>query len=344
MEKDPYEVLGVARDAADDAIKKAYRRLALQHHPDKNPGDAAAEAKFKEAAAAYEILSDAEKRAAFDRGGREPESFHDAGGMSMEDILGRYGDLFGSAFGRQFHARRPVAERGADVEARLTIDFLTAALGGTVGLSLDGAQTCDSCHGAGVRPGAAPKGCGTCGGSGRVTQQAPEQGQFFSMTSPCPACHGSGLDPSAACPACHGIGRVAGTRRIDVRVPEGATDGQRLRLRGMGEPGSRGGPAGDLYLLLGVKADKRFERKGNDIVADLDVPAPIAVIGGKVEVATLRGTAAVTIPPGTRAGALLRLKGQGIGGGDFHARVRVSVPEHPTEAEQDLYRQLRDQQ
>ena len=342
MERNPYEVLGVAKDASADDIKKAYRKLALQFHPDKNPDDDDAEARFKEAAAAYEILSDEQKRAEFDRGGREPETFHGAEGMSMEDILGRYGDLFGSAFGQQFHAQRPVAQRGGDVEATLTIDFLTAARGGKVSFGLDGVKACGSCSGSGLRANATSSACKTCGGGGRVTEQAPEHGQFFSTTRACPTCAGSGLDPAAACPACRGVGRVRGSRQIDVAVPEGATDGQRLRLKGMGEPGTRGGPGGDLYLLLHIEPSSRFERKGDDVIVTVDVDAPVAVIGGKVSVPTLRGTADVTIPPATGAGSLLRLKGQGIRKGDLHVRVRITVPEQPSEAERELYGQLRD--
>ena len=340
MDRDPYEVLGVARDAEEEEIKKAYRQLALKYHPDKNPDDAAAEAKFKDAAAAYEILSDPEKRAKFDQGGAEPEAFHGAEGMSMDDILGRYGDLFGAGFGQQFHAHRPAAQRGGDIEATFAIDFKTAALGGRVSFNLDGVRECDRCHGSGARPGTKQAECKTCGGSGRVTEQAAELGQFFSTTHTCPACHGSGLDPSTACPACGGVGRVRGSRQIDVSVPEGATDGQRLRLKGMGEPGTRGGPPGDLYLALKVKPSERFVRDGNNIVGPVDVPAPVAVVGGKVEVTTLRGTADVTIPAATRAGTLLRLKGQGIRGGDFRARVRITVPAEPTDDERALYRQL----
>ena len=342
MERNPYEVLGVAQDASDEEIKKAYRKLALEHHPDKNPDDAASEARFKEAAAAYELLSDPGKRAAFDRSGRPREEFQQSADMSMDDILERYGDLFGSGFARQFHADRPAAQRGADVEATLTIDFLTAARGGNVAFELKGVKACGTCRGSGRRENATTASCGTCGGSGRITEQSNERGRFYSTTRACPACHGSGLDPAAACPACHGVGRVAGVRTIDVAIPEGAREGQRLRLRGVGEPGTRGAPAGDLFLLLHIEPDSRFEREGNDLVVNADVPAPIAVAGGKVSIPTLRGTAEVSIPPATRAGARLRLKGQGIAGGDLHARVRITVPESPTEAERDLYRRLRD--
>lgn len=342
MDRSPYETLAVATDASADEIKKAYRRLALQYHPDKNPDDAAAEAKFKEAAAAYEILSDDEKRAAFDRGGAEPEAFGAHEGMSMEDILGRYGDLFGSGFGRQFHERRPAGRPGADVRATLTIDFATAALGGKVSLTLEGVRTCQRCSGSGSRDGQAPPACRTCGGSGRVTAQAAEMGQFFSMTEVCPDCHGSGIDAAAACPECGGLGRVNGTRKLDVTVPEGARDGQTLRLKGLGEPGSRGAPAGDLYLELRVRADARYRREGDDVVAEFDVPAPVAVLGGKVEVTTLRGRVDLNVPAGTAAGAKLRLKGQGIRGGDHHAQVRIVVPKHPNDEQKELYARLRD--
>ncbi len=342
MQDNPYEVLGVAKDASADEIKKAYRGLALKHHPDKNPDDTGAEAKFKQAAAAYEILSDDEKRADYDRGGAQPEMYDAAEGMSMEDILGRYGDLFGSGFGRQFHQRRPAAQPGADVRASLTIDFKTAALGGKVALTLEGVRGCDSCGGSGARDGKAPPACRTCHGSGRVTQQAEQMGQFFSMTNPCPDCHGSGIDAAAACPACGGVGRVKGTRRIDVTVPEGTRDGQALRLKGLGEPGTRGGPAGDLFIELRVRPDAQFQRDGDDIIAEFDVPAPLAVLGGKVEVTTLRGRVDLNVPAGAAAGSKLRLKGQGIRKGDHLAQVRIVIPSKPTDDQKELYERLRD--
>jgi len=343
--KDVYEILGVARDATADQIKKAYRKLALQFHPDKTPGDKAAEEKFKEVTLAYEVLSDPKKREEYDQRGRRayqqahrrefsPEE------ISVEDILGRYGDLFGSLFGSRFHARRPAAQRGHDLETELRIDFRTAALGGKVDLSLGGGRPCPRCDGRGALGAEQP--CGTCRGSGRVTRQAREEGQLFSVTNVCPDCGGSGLAPGSACPECRGSGVVAGDRRVTVTVPVGAQDGKVLRLRGLGGPGTRGGPPGDLLLHLHVAPDPRFRREGSDLHVDADVPAPTAVLGGKVEVPTLKGTASVTVPADTAAGRTLRLKGQGIAGGDLYVHVRITVPSPATEAQRALYRKLAD--
>ena len=229
MSRDLYDVLGVARDADAETIKKAYRGLALQYHPDKNPGDKAAEERFKEAAAAYEVLSDADRRAEYDRGG--PAAFEKAHGaefdFSVEDILGRHGDLFESLFGREFHGSRSQAWRGHDVRATLDVDFRTAALGGKIDLLLDGERACKTCNGVGAA-GATPS-CATCGGRGRVTRQSGKKGEFFSITTACPACGGSGLDPAAACKACGGTGIDRGRRKIQVSIPEGARDGSTLR-------------------------------------------------------------------------------------------------------------------
>lgn len=340
--KDPYEVLGVGRDASTDEIKKAYRKLALQHHPDKNPGNKEAEEKFKEATLAYEVLTDPDKRAQYDRRGEEvfTEPGFDVEEVSLDDLLGRHADLFGDLFGRQFHKRRPVARRGFDVEAAVEVDFRTAAFGGKIEVSLGGERACPDCAGRGTK-GDAP-GCPACGGSGRQTRQSGQKGQFFSITSVCPRCHGSGIDPAAACARCHGTGVVAGTRRVAVTIPEGARDGQALRLRGLGGPGTRGGPAGDLLLTLRVKPDPVFRRDGDDVHSNVAVPAPLAALGGTVEVRTLRGRADLEVPPGTSSGAVLRLRGQGIREGDHLATVEVTVPKKPTKEQRELYEKLRE--
>ncbi|MHC4451065.1 MAG: DnaJ C-terminal domain-containing protein [Planctomycetota bacterium] len=345
MDQDIYEILGVARDASADEIKKAYRKLALEFHPDKNPGDAKAEARFKEITLAYEILSDAGKREEYDqRGRRAYQADHTADfsaeDISIEDILGRHGDLFGSLFGSRFHERRPVAQRGHDLESNLAIDFRTAATGGKVELTLGGGRSCPRCEGRGTAGSATA--CTTCQGSGRITRQAGERGQFFSVTDICADCGGSGLAPGSACAECAGSGVVKGDRRLTVTIPQGARDGQVLRLRGLGGPGTRGGPAGDLLLRLQVAADPHFRREGNDLHTDVDVPASVAVLGGKVAVETLQGEASVTVPADTGAGAKLRLKGQGIDGGDFYVHVRITVPTPATEAQRELYRRLAD--
>ncbi|MHC4957649.1 MAG: DnaJ C-terminal domain-containing protein [Planctomycetota bacterium] len=341
--KDLYEILGVSKQASADEIKKAYRKLALKYHPDKNPDDKQAEERFKETAMAYEILSDAGKRAEYDqRGERAYRSAHrdqfQYGDFSVEDILGRHPDFFESLFGRQFHARRTPQQRGRDIEASVEIDLTTAAFGGKVELGLSSGSVCSACAGRGVQAGAPP--CAACKGTGSVTRQTPDRGQFFSVTSTCMECGGAGVDGGALCRECAGSGVKAGTRSLTVTVPEGTSDGDRLRLRGLGAPGIRGGPAGDLMLLIHVRPDPFFRREGDDIHSDIDVPAPQAVLGGKATARTLKGTAEVTIPPGTPTGAQLRLRGQGIKGGNQIVHVRVTVPANPTEEQQRLYREL----
>jgi molecular chaperone DnaJ len=340
--RDFYEVLGVGRDASRDEIKRAYRRLALEHHPDKNPGNKEAEERFKEAAAAYEVLSDPSRRAEYDQRGRA--AFEKAHGaeyeFSVDDILGRHADLFETLFGRAFHDPGPQVARGHDVQATLEVDLRTAALGGKVGLALEGERVCAACRGTGSKGTAKP--CPTCDGRGRVTRQSGERGQFFSMTTPCSACGGSGLDPGAACAVCRGTGVDRGTRTVQVTVPEGAADGSTLRLKGLGAPGVRGGPAGDLFLRLRVKPDRSLRREGDDVHSDVEVPAFAAVLGGSADVRTLRGVSSVRIPPGVSTGSVLRLKGQGIRTGDHLVHVRVAVPKKPTDDEKELYRRLRE--
>jgi molecular chaperone DnaJ len=344
-QRDFYEVLGVAKDASLEQIKKAYRKLALKYHPDKNPDDEQAEEKFKEATVAYEVLSDPKRREEYDQRGHRgyaeghPHDF-EFEAMDLEDLMGRHADLFEGLFGRAFHARQPRQRRGHDVEAELQIDFRTAARGGSVEMSLAGGAPCKTCGGRGVR-GDAPA-CKACGGRGTVTRQAPGKGQFFSITTTCEACGGTGMEPGARCPDCGGTGIAPGTRRIRVNVPEGVKDGARLRLKGQGGPGARGGPAGDLFLLIRVRPDEEFRREGDDVHSDVLVPAPVAVLGGKCTVPTLRGSVEMTIPPGTSSGAVLRLRGQGIRKGDHLVHVQVEVPAKPTAEQKALYEKLRD--
>lgn len=343
---DYYATLGVSGDASPDEIKRAYRKLALQHHPDKNPGDARSEARFKELGEAYAVLSDEARRREYDRArsGRRPTGTEtgagwDSGetGMSVDEILRRFGDLFGGGFGRDLHARQRRPRPGLDVEASVTIDFETAALGGKIAVTLRGDRACERCGGTGTEGSATA--CDVCGGSGRVTQQSGEAGQFFTITRPCSRCRGTGRT-GQPCGTCGGSGRMRGSKTIHVSIPEGTEDGAVLRLRGLGEPGELGGAAGSLLLRVAVRPSPTFRREGDDIFGDVQVPAPIAVSGGKVEVRTLRGKAKLTVPPGTSSGRRLRLKGQGIRGGDHLARVMVTVPTNPTEEQRGLYERL----
>jgi molecular chaperone DnaJ len=348
--KNYYEILGVARDAAPDAIRKAYRKLAVKHHPDKNPGDKKAEERFKELAAAYAVLSDPEKRREYDdvlSGRTKPQAPEWSGewpgyaagppGWSVDDILSQFGDLFGG-FGQTLHRRRGRKRPGQDIETRLDVDFRTAALGGKVQVTIDGEITCPRCGGQGAEGGGAT--CPTCGGSGRSTRQARESESLYTITEPCPACGGSGVTPGRECPECRGSGSVRKTRRVAITIPEGIEDGTTLRLQGLGGAGIGGAPAGDLLVQVHVLPDPVFRRAGNDVVSDVEVPVTTAVLGGKMPLRTLRGSVRLTVPPGSSSGTQLRLKGQGIRGGDHIARVMVRVPAQPSPRERELYEEL----
>ena len=350
-----YDVLGLQSSATPEEIKKAYRTLALKHHPDRNPGDRAAEEKFKELAAAYEILSDPEKRGEYDdmlagraRSGTEPRGPFGPEGrapsgpggepMSVDEILRRFGDIFGGEFGERIHRSRAGARPGQDAEVALEVDFRTATLGGKVSVSLSGAVSCTRCRGRGAI--GDPPSCSTCRGSGRVTSQPRDKGQFFTVTRPCPTCRGTGVDPAGECPECHGEGTVERTRRLKITIPEGVEDGVVLRVAGLGGAGQGGGPPGDLLVRVRVLPDPIFRREGNDIHSEVPIPLVTAVLGGKVAMHTVRGRVNLTVPPGTSSGAQLKLRGQGIKGGDHVARVMVTVPTNPTPRQRELFEEL----
>jgi len=354
--KNPYQVLGVPTSATPEEIKKAYRALALKFHPDRNPGNKAAEEKFKELAAAYEVLSDPEKRREFDDvaagrvpsgagsrrpsgpGGRGPAG-PDVEAMSMDEILRRFGGVFGSEFGESLHRSRGAAHPGYDAEVELEVEFGTAALGGKVAVSLSGAVACPRCGGSGAL-GEHPE-CPACHGSGRATSQSREEGQFFTVTRPCPACHGTGVDRAKECPECRGQGSLERTRTVHISVPEGTEDGTVLRLAGLGGAGSRGGTPGDLLVHVRVRPDPVFRRQGNDIHSEVPVLVATAALGGKAPMQTLRGRINLAVPPGTSSGAQLRLRGQGVRGGDHVAHVMVTVPGKPTPKQKELFEELR---
>ncbi|HEX2253562.1 MAG TPA: molecular chaperone DnaJ [Thermoanaerobaculia bacterium] len=347
--RDYYEVLGVARDTSIGDIKKAYRRLAVQYHPDKNPGNQEAEERFKEAAEAYAVLSDNEKRARYDRfghagmggaaaaGGFDPSTFGD-----FADILG---DLFGfgaAGGGRRRGGRAPT--RGADLRYDLSIRFEEAAFGATERLRIPRLETCDTCSGSGSAGDGAPKACNACGGRGQLRYN---QG-FLTVARTCPQCGGEGTVITDPCETCHGEGRVEKERTIEVRIPPGVENGSRMRLAGEGEHGRHGGPAGDLYVVLRVEPHERFLRDGTTVFSAVSIGFPQAVLGTKIDVETLHGESPLEVPPGTPAGKEFRLRGQGIdrlgggGRGDHVVRVDVDVP-HPkdlSEEEVELLRQL----
>jgi molecular chaperone DnaJ len=343
--RSPYEVLGVDTKASDDEIKKAYRALARELHPDRNPGDAQAEERFKEVQTAYDVLSDPEKRAQLDRfGANGPGGFggpgSGQGGWTNVD-LGDLGDLFGQ-FGGLFgrggrRAQQPRPERGHDLETAVRISFEDALEGVQIRVPVELETACHVCHGTGAEPGTAPRTCPDCGGSGML---ADNQG-LFALSQPCPRCRGNGVVVDSPCAACRGAGRERVTRRYAVKIPAGAKDGTKVRLKGKGEPGRGGGPAGDLFVRVEVDPSPLYERRGADLVLDVPVTYPEAALGATVEIPTPEGPVALRIPAGTESGKLLRVKGRGApklkggGRGDVLARVKVTVPGTLTKAERE---------
>ncbi len=342
--RDYYDVLGVSKSASADEIKKAYRRLAMKHHPDRNKDDESAEAKFKEAREAYEVLKDADKRAAYDRFGhdglRGAAGAGGPGGFSAEGFGDIFGDVFGDIFGGG--GRRagsgPQVFRGADLGYELKLDLEKAVAGDTVTIDVPSQVTCDSCGGNGARKGTQPAQCTTCSGVGQVRMQ---QG-FFSIQQTCPACKGAGTTISDPCPDCHGRGRVRKTRTLSVKVPAGVDDGDRIRLSGEGEAGRNGGPPGDLYVEIRVKPHKIFQREGANISCEVPVSFAIAALGGEVELPTLDGNVSLKIPPGTQSGKVFRLRGKGVTTvrdprvGDLFAEVAVETPVNLTAEQREL--------
>jgi molecular chaperone DnaJ len=345
MARNPYEVLGVSKTASDDEIKKAYRKLARENHPDANQGDAAAEERFKEIQGAYDTLSDSEKRKNFDtfgaNGGR-PGGFGDApGGFSYEnvdlsDLLGQFGGIFGRGGGGGRRGR-PQPERGADLESRVKLSFEDSLKGAQVRVPVEVDAACHTCHGTGAEPGTSPVTCPRCGGSGSVSES---QG-LFALSQPCPKCRGNGVVVEKPCKTCRGGGRERVTKRYAVKIPAGAKDGTRVRLQGKGEPGRNGGPAGDLFVIASVEPSQLYERRDADLVLEVPITYPEATLGATVEIPTPDGPVNLKIPAGTESGRLLRVKGRGApklkggGKGDLLARVKVTVPQKLTKAEKE---------
>jgi molecular chaperone DnaJ len=327
--RDYYEVLGVQRGASPDEVKAAYRKLAFQWHPDKNPGNKEAEEKFKEASEAYAVLSDADKRARYDQfgfGGVGANPFEGFGfsGASINDI---FGDIFGEIFGGG-RGRRSAVNRGEDLRFNLEVGFEEAAFGTEAQVKIPRPRRCEECSGSGARKGTGPRACPTCGGTG---EQRYTQG-FFSVSRPCAQCGGAGRVISDPCPKCRGRGKVEAEAMLTVKVPPGVDTGTRLRLSGEGEPGEHGGPSGDLFVVLHVREHPLFQREDSDILCEMPISFVEASLGASVDVPTLDGKLKMKIPQGTQSGKIFRLRGKGIpdlngrGRGDQHVRVVVETP------------------
>ncbi|MDX9884969.1 molecular chaperone DnaJ [Thauera sp.] len=346
--RDYYEVLGVNRDASDDEIKKAYRKLAMKHHPDRNPDSKDAEEKFKEAKEAYEMLSDPQKKAAYDRYGHagvDPSMGAGPGAQGFEGgFADAFGDIFGDLFGGAGGGRggRSNVYRGADLRYNLEITLEEAARGAEKTIRIPTVEECGTCHGSGAKPGTQPKPCPTCNGHGQVRVQ---QG-FFSIQQTCPKCHGSGKIIPDPCRDCGGAGRVKKQKTLEVKIPAGIDEGMRLRHAGHGEPGVNGGPPGDLYVEIHIRKHSVFERDHDDLHCEMPISITTAALGGEIEIPTLEGMARLKIPAETQSGKVFRLRGKGIKNvrshvhGDLMCHVVVETPVSLTERQKELLREF----
>ncbi len=343
-ERDYYDVLGVSRDASADDIKKAYKKAAIANHPDRNPGDTAAVERFKEAAEAFEVLNNPDKRTAYNRFGHAGVSGANgrAGFSDVADIFDVFGDLFeGFGFGRQRQSGRRVY-RGENLRMTLTIDLLDAAKGCTRTLDIQRHEICETCSGSGARSGSSPEQCDYCGGQGQVVQS---QG-FFRIQTTCPACRGAGTIVRDKCPACKGSTQTDKKVKLEVKVPAGIDTGMQLCLRGEGEPGSGGGPRGELYVDIRVNEHPLFEREGQHLICQVPITYTQAALGAKLDVPVLEGRHKQSIPPGTQSGDLSRIRGGGMPDphsgqpGDLLIQVKVDVPKKITETQEELLREL----
>ena len=345
--RDFYDVLGVNRDATEDDIKKAYRKLAMKYHPDRNPDSKEAEEKFKEVKEAYEILSDSQKRGAYDQFGHagvDPQAGAGGGGAGFGgfgDFADIFSDIFGGGRGGAGGGRSNVY-RGADLRYNLDISLEEAARGCEKQIRIPSHEDCEVCHGTGAKPGTQPKTCSTCGGHGQVRMS---QG-FFSIQQTCPTCHGSGKQITDPCTSCHGAGQKKTNKTLNVKIPAGVDEGDRIRLSGEGEPGQNGGPSGDLYVVTHIKQHAVFQRDGMDLHCEMPISFATAALGGEVEIPTLDGMAKVKIAAETQSGRVYRLRGKGVKAvrgtdyGDLHCHVVVETPVKLTERQKELLREF----
>jgi len=356
--RDFYEILGVSKNASADEIKKAYRKVAMQFHPDRNPGDKAAEEKFKEAAEAYEILSDQDKRSQYDRFGHNafgPGRGGGFGGMNTEDIFSQFGDIFGDdMFGNFFggggrnRGGRSKGTRGSNLRIKIKVDFGEIAKGTTKTVKVKKYVSCSTCNGSGAKDKNSVQTCGTCGGNGQVRRvQNTFLGQMQTVTT-CPACNGEGNTITNKCTACKGEGRVYGEETVTLDIPAGVQDGMQLSMSGKGNVGERGGPSGDLIILIEEEEHEFLQREGLNVAFDLYISFPDAVFGTQVEVPTIDGRAKIKIPAGTQSGKIFRLKGKGFPGisshekGDQLIHVNVWTPQHVSSDEKDILEKMQE--
>ncbi|MCC0695335.1 molecular chaperone DnaJ [Clostridioides sp. ES-S-0048-02] len=354
--RDYYEVLGISKGAEAQEIKKAYRKLAMKYHPDRNPGDEEAEEKFKEINEAYEVLSDDTKRKTYDKFGHDglngqggfggQGGFNGQGFGGFEDMFGDiFGDMFGGGFGGGRQRRRG-PQRGADIRQNVTISFEEAAFGKKMSIKLNRSEECDECDGTGAKPGTSKKTCSTCNGTGQVrTVQRTPFGNIAS-SRPCSTCNGTGEVIESPCSKCHGTGNTRKVKTIEVDIPAGIDDGQMIKLAGQGEVGEKGAPRGDLYIVVNVKSHPLFTRDGNDIYFEMPITFVQATLGDEIEVPTLDGKVKYSVPEGTQTGTVFRLKEKGIprirgnSRGDQYVKVVVEIPKKLNDKQKDLLREF----
>jgi molecular chaperone DnaJ len=345
--RDYYEVLGLNRDASEEEIKKAYRKLAMKHHPDRNPDSKDGEEKFKEAKEAYEILTEPEKRRAYDaygHAGVNPQMGPGPGQEGFGGFAEAFGDIFSDIFGAGQGRGRASVFRGADLRFNLEISLEQAARGTETKIRIPTMETCETCKGSGAKPGTHPKTCDTCHGAGTVRLS---QG-FFSIQQTCPTCHGTGKMVTDPCATCRGAGRLKKHKTLAVKIPAGVDEGDRIRLSGEGEAGVNGGPPGDLYVVMHLKAHGVFQRDGDDLHCEMPISFTHAALGGEIEIPTLEGSAKIKVPAETQTGQVFRLRGKGIKGvrsaypGDLLCEVAVETPVRLTDRQKELLRELED--